>query len=601
MLKLFFVWLVTFLSLCVAQLDIDREPICFSTDVQNSTDEFADTLVVQPRLQPTCPYEMETAVFADTTKELKINRNYTYEIYFGNETKNIPTTYRFMFCNIDMVRWCNVLTDPRSRTAYIALPFEEWPEGQDTANMTISVGIPGKYALYGHVVQLVEDQYLSIAQPIHGFVLSMTDTPDPIILTNSKTFIITSITISVIYSLTMVAMLIYIIRNRKHPLLKLAQAPFLAVQMACAIIATASSFVFLPIYDVVCQLQGTLIHVPLTVLAATLVGRLWRAYVVIAVAMRVGRRGAMRKQPKYEKWTLNMLKVLANLHLLLQGKNPHKERQYTLRTQVSAWELSRLIIVLSTPQVLLQIFGIIFVPRHLVVDATSNGLIGRQVCSPDWIPFASMIYMNSIFILAVFVAWVGRDLPSMLNEKDPIFTAGAICIVLTFIAYLCVLVSAAPTTNPDVISIMWMMLTVGIVSSIVWLIMWPKIQRVREGGTVVVSNLLKSNKANSSSITGSVVNQATITLQMNSAPPRKIEVQMLHVKGLLTRLCRQSLSGTSIALGDWQQLIASVDILRNDLNRLEFAWSKSDEGKEAYDEDDDEEEEDSTPVEATPA
>jgi uncharacterized membrane protein YhhN len=133
---------------------------------------------------------------------------------------------------------------------------------------------------------------------------------------------------------------------------------------------------------------------------------------------------------------------------------------------------------------------------NLVVDYTpSNGFIGRQVCEANWTPLADMIYMNAIFIFAVFIAWVGRDLPSMLNEKDAIFTAGAICIVLTFVVYNSVLVSALPTTIPDVISMLEMVLCCGIllvsISAVVWLTMWPKIQRVRQGVTIIISNLLK--------------------------------------------------------------------------------------------------------------
>jgi hypothetical protein len=109
-----------------------------------------------------------------------------------------------------------------------------------------------------------------------GYNIVFHDDPDPIILKNSEAFVITSsITLSLCYASVMTAMLIYIIRHRNHPLLKLAQAPLSAVQMMCAILATAWFFrVFAVLNDRICRSQGMLIHVTLTILAVTLVGRL---------------------------------------------------------------------------------------------------------------------------------------------------------------------------------------------------------------------------------------------------------------------------------------------------------------------------------------
>lgn len=587
--------------------DSDYDPVCVTTDIKNTSTSAVLLLGAAPTtsdqlLKPSCPYLMNTTIVdTDTKVELKANRNYTYEIYFGNDTVTYDTSYRIVLCNTDLVRWCQLgrgdtTKNGQLKAAYVGSDFAVWPQDQETAQVELSVGVSGSYAVFGHVRQVLEDtnQLLSISQAIDGFAVTFNDDPDPIVLTNSKIFTITSITLSLCYAGVMVVLLVYIVRHRDHPLLKLAQAPFLAVQMICAIIAVASFFVLLPLNDAVCRAQGMLIHVPLTILAATLVGRLWRTYTVVSVALKLGRSSSMRKvgaskQRVHEVWALNMLKVLANLHLFLRGKNPYKERQYTLKTQVSQWELARLILVLSMPQIVMQLVSVIFDPRHIVVDYNSNGFIGRQTCEVNWTPLAGMIYMNAVFILAVFVAWVGRDLPSMLNEKDAIFTAGAICIVLTFVVYITVLVSASPTTNPDVISMLEMLLCGGIASAVVWLTMWPKIQRVRQGGTIVISNLLRPNggTTNSSSIGGSIVNQGPIKVKIDQAPPRKVEVHMLHIRDLLQRLYGQTLSGTSISLADWHLLITGVDLLRNDLHRLEFDWTKEDEdqsGEEPQDE-----------------
>jgi len=403
----------------------------------------------------------------------------------------------------------------------------------------------------------------------------MSDAPDSIVLTNSRGFVIAIIVISAVYAMIMLAMMIYILWNRHHPLLKLAQAPFLAVQMGCAVIATSSVFVHLPLNDTICSLQGVLIHLPLTVLAATLVGRLWRSYSVLSVALRFARKDS-DKQAR-GAWVLDFLGLLANLPLLCRRKKPIQRRR-SLKTQVTSFDLTRLIVLLSLPQLIIQIVGFAIEPRGLDLDSSPSGLISRQECEVHWSVWAGVLYLIFVFCLALFVAWVARDLPSILNEKDAIFQACSICIVLGFVDILCVLLVSSPTTNPDVISLLWVLLTFGIVSSIVWLIMWPKIARVRAGGKVIVSNLLNqpAGGINSGNSRDCIV-QHNIVLQQNEAPPRRIEAQMLNLKDLLMRLCCQSLAGEPISLSDWRLLKSSVQIFQDNLSLIEFGWTRADE------------------------
>jgi hypothetical protein len=66
-------------------------------------------------------------------------------------------------------------------------------------------------------------------------------------------------------------------------------------------------------------------------------------------------------------------------------------------------------------------------------------------------------------------------------------------------------------------------------------------------------------------------------LQMNEPPPRRVEGEMFTLKDILTAITVKSLEGHQIVLRDWQKLIKSVSNLHEDLDRLEFMWTKDDE------------------------
>ena len=82
-----------------------------------------------------------------------------------------------------------------------------------------------------------------------------------------------------------------------------------------------------------CRLQGVLVSVPLTVLASTLVGHLWRTY---SVALQFGSCSMEPDNHCGKKaWLLNFLGFLANIHVLLEWRNNPIEPRYNIRAQVS--------------------------------------------------------------------------------------------------------------------------------------------------------------------------------------------------------------------------------------------------------------------------
>lgn len=575
------------MAVAIVAYEEGDESICWISAFANSTellDQYALGRGTRIKLGNSCPV-MDTVVLAETNGELEANRDYTYQIRFRNNG-TFPTQYRIVLCRTKFVRFCNVMKASQNQTVYVTSPFTSWPQGQDEVNVTITTAIPGIYAVFGHLVQQISQyQLLDVAQTIQGYTVFMTDQPEQIVLTNSPGFVIGVIVCSSIYALVIFIMMIYISWHRQNPILKLAQAPFLVVVSGCAVLATACTFVYLPLSNMACRLQGVLMSVPMTIMASTLVGRLWRTYSVLSAALQFGRRATEQgnHRTKKQDWLFNVLGFLANIHVFLLRRNNASEPKSTIRAQVNEATLARLIFVLSLPQLIAQIIGFIVEPQAMGVDLANSGFVSRQVCEIHWFTWVGILYLIFVLCLAIAVAWMARDLPSILNEKDAIFQACSINIVLGFVGILCIVLASNPTMNPDIVSLLWIILSVGNVSTIIWLIVWPKIAMIRKGHQIVVSKLLTANSERTSSgFLRHGQSEETIILRQNEAPPPRIEAQMLNLKNLLTRVCGRSLSGDPISLNDWRLLISSIQVLHIHLHRIEFAWKVTDEERTKY-------------------
>ena len=442
-------------------------------------------------------------------------------------------------------------------------------------------------------------------------------TEQKLILENSKTFIISSMVFSALYGLVLIAMMLYIIQKRNHQVMKMAQAPFLAVQVLCGAIIIASLFVYLPVRDEFCMWTGMLTHVPLTILAATLVGRLWRVYSIVSVAMAIGtNKGEGRKQFD-GKTTMACLRSLANFHLVFYGKLP-SARRYTLRTTIGARDLSRLIFVLTLPQFILQLVGILASPRGVDIVFADEGFIGRTTCETSRVGAFGSIYVALMFLFLLYVSWVAKELPSMFNEKTAVFNTAAFNAALAFGVVILASIADTETASPDIISFVWMAMTTGIVSTIIWSIIWPKVWKVYKDEKIVVSNLLSGDRKSSNNqqgnlptyaqgsmathnhqdgssathqnvagrvrlnkdLSGTAPHRRHKVLKIDEPPPRQIEARAIDLKHTLEKFTNASFGGNQIPLDDWEELMAAVELLHDSLDNLEFSWTKDDE-KEA--------------------
>jgi 7 transmembrane sweet-taste receptor of 3 GCPR len=257
------------------------------------------------------------------------------------------------------------------------------------------------------------------------------------------------------------AMCLFIVVQRNHAVMRLAQGSFLAAIAGACCFQIGGSFAFLPTHDIFCRLQGPLVFVPMTFVASCLVGRIWRVYKVLSVMNQFARLESPQTTSLVSgDCLILLLSFLARLPLRCKKYSQQSNSlRRSHRQTVSAEETASLIVLLTLPQVLIQVLGSALVPNwDLVEELESSGNVGRIVCDSigDWVLATGIAYTAAVFLLAVAVAWISRTLPSAFNEKVQIFHAASISTLLAFVTISLVSISSDPTTHPDIqVSVFW--------------------------------------------------------------------------------------------------------------------------------------------------
>ena len=325
----------------------------------------------------------------------------------------------------------------------------------------------GAYFFLGHVVVDFDlgngnIQRLDIAQTIPEKIVHVR--PPPKILTVTKsTKAWLGVAIGVVGAFGLYV-LFFILHHRAHEVMKLAQGRFLAAMAGACLLQTVFSVTYLPTHNVFCQLRGPLVQIPFTFVGSILVGRVWRIYTTLNAANSLGRSNA--KKSSYEQFFVRVLDCLVGLPTCY-GTCSRRAKQVNARSSirssahasksfrrvVTAEETASLIFILTLPQVILQVVGSIFLIEGLETEFTSDGDVGRVVCSSvnRWVNMTGTGIAAFVFFLAVIMAWISRELPSAFNEKDQIFHAASIGMTLACMSIALGQITDEPTTNPDVL------------------------------------------------------------------------------------------------------------------------------------------------------
>jgi hypothetical protein len=292
----------------------------------------------------------------------------------------------------------------------------------------------------------------------------------PTILEITRSFKIAVGVIIGVFSSMALAMVGFIYKYRNHRVMTLAQGGLLGWLAACAFVAITASFLYLPTQDVFCRLRGPLVMIPTTMMAAILVGRLWRVYTTLNNASSMGRSsnkggGGGRKSRissvtrsiniVSEQRIMQWLGVLAFSRICRRNTDPRSSRQRraSFRQQTTREDTIRLILVLSLPQIILQVFEAVYFDTNVEIEYDDTEEVGRYRCngsSNRWSLYVGMTVLAVTYILAILVAWYSRDLPTAFNEKDQIFQVATINGIVCMVGIGLMFATDLPTTSPNV-------------------------------------------------------------------------------------------------------------------------------------------------------
>jgi 7 transmembrane sweet-taste receptor of 3 GCPR len=263
--------------------------------------------------------------------------------------------------------------------------------------------------------------YVDMAMALPKTVAVIVESP-PVIMTVSKSMVVYVYVISGVFGAFALGCFVFILHHRNHVVLTLAQGSFLAALAASCFIHMVFTFTFLPVNDIFCSIHGILEYIPMSFAGAIMVARVWRAYCTLATANAIGRRPSPgTKNEKY--WSekcIFFLGWLARLPLRCFKQYRKPAVRSTLRQTVTATETASLVIMLTLPQVILQVFGAIFYHRDLEEQWDPSLNLGRIVCEAHgaWVQELGVALAGIVYIWSVSVAWIARDLPSAFNEKS---------------------------------------------------------------------------------------------------------------------------------------------------------------------------------------
>jgi hypothetical protein len=312
---------------------------------------------------------------------------------------------------------------------------------------------------------------VDVADAIPKNIVQVKAPPD--IMTGSRNFQIVMFVVIGAFTLLSMGMLGVIIYHRKNKLMTLAQGGLLGFLVFNSMIAMGSSFMFFPINDWFCRLSGPFCLIPNTFVAAILVGRLWRVYMTLSVANAMGRTSTKKDDNDEKSMSRCPISFAISEHdfmsalgwLALNKCFPPPKDSNTKKSTVGRGRTSfrstttlsdtvRLIVMLTLPQIILQIAGAILYPALVDIQLVDGGAgnFGRQYCVREggrWTYMVGLIWLGLVYCLAVLVAWISRNMPSAFNEKDQIFQAAGCNCIVSLVVISLIFSTDLPRTSPN--------------------------------------------------------------------------------------------------------------------------------------------------------
>ena len=254
--------------------------------------------------------------------------------------------------------------------------------------------------------------------------------------------------------------------HRNNQIMKLSQGKFLMVLLVSALIGSISVVFINPKNDLYCKLFPPFAYIPCTVIYAVALARVWRAQTLLSPLL----------QEFYENWFTTYFNRMVDT---LAGMSDSGH----LRRTVSDGRLVRVILIFTTPELILQILGQVLQPRSAGVRFNADQSEGSAFCDHgvnEFLSFATWSFLSVLIlnVILLVVAQASRKLPSLFNEVKGIVAMSAFNFGIVAVGYTVVRLSQSPGSSPSITLIVWgsVVLSITLNSSI--RLVWPKLKMV---------------------------------------------------------------------------------------------------------------------------
>lgn len=248
-----------------------------------------------------------------------------------------------------------------------------------------------------------------------------------------------------------------IVYFRNHRVMTMAQAGLLGWLTVSCFLTAFLAFLVLPTRDSFCQ-YSSLAFIPASMTVSIMIGRLFRVYSTLGKAHRLGKNekgGTTRMVPrsrKAEEMVMTTLSFLAFTRFFGDSQSRTRRASSSLRRTTTRKDSVRLILVLSLPQVVMQIVRVCLYDGGLIFEYDKDLLTARQICDDTgfrWARYAGLTLVLLQYMLCLFIAWCSRDLPAAFNETSKIFKAAMWGGIIVLATVLLQIFFDLPTTSPS--------------------------------------------------------------------------------------------------------------------------------------------------------
>jgi hypothetical protein len=441
-------------------------------------------------------------------------------------------------------------------------------------------------------------------------------------------------------------MFCFIVVHRNHKVMTMAQSGLLSALAAASLVTIAFSFVLLPINDTFCEVKELLL-IPATLMPTILIGRLWRVYTTLSVAHQLGRGinngsssmsaesksgrlSSVRQKTKAklsqvsrasEEKVMKLLSLLACTPCIQRMERrksvPGKRRTTSsFRRATTRLETVILIVCLTLPQIVIQIFNLINYENKLEMTFNDDFTAARQSCQSSddsgWVKLFGSVYLAAMFVVACYVAWCSRNLPSAFNEKDLVFKASLLSGITVIVISVGIGYSELPEVSPNVTSSLEIIMIVGVSMMTSCFVIFPKIRRVRSGEPIVMTNILRdmNGMTASSSSSGSEedeyrraseeakkqharisegrtshidsigsprisVTTQPVLLRYDEAIPKRMERHLHELKTLCESVTNRCAEGRPMEKWEWRALLRATSELTHEFENVDMRFDEA--------------------------